>query len=102
YIESPRHAEMVRASYILASLNRDGYSLANFSDKNWWYDRVMKYNIMFKIKPLIDGNTPQMAPFHVLWPIDNSVITANSLGRINQNIGYTGAEKNVPPLEVVE
>jgi hypothetical protein len=40
YSESIRHAEMVRASYIMASLNLEGYPLANFSESSWWYDRV--------------------------------------------------------------
>jgi len=43
-----------------------------------------------------------MAPFHVLWPIPESIITANTLGTINQNLGYDGAEYNVPPLETIE
>lgn len=102
FIESPRHAEMVRASYIFAKLNKGGYSLSNFSQNNWWYDRVIELNEMYTIKPLIDGNIPNISPYHVLWPIDNNVITANTMGVINQNIGYSGAERNLPPLEVIE
>ena len=102
FIEAPRHAEMVRASYILAKLNKDGYSLNSFSEKNWWYDRVIELNEMYTIKPILDGNTPKVEPYHVLWPIDNNVILANSLGRINQNKGYSGAENNQPPLETIE
>lgn len=102
FIEVPRHAEMVRVSYILAKSNKLGYSLANFSQKNWWFDRVIALNEMYTLKPLIDGNTPRVEPYHVLWPIDNNVITANTLGRINQNSGYSGAEKNIAPLEVIE
>src|SRR5690606_14137458 len=33
YTEEPRHSEMVRVSYIFASLNREGYSLESFSEK---------------------------------------------------------------------
>lgn len=103
FIESPRHAEMVRVSYILAKLGRDGYNLENFSDKNWWYDRVIKHNVMYEtVKPEIIGNTARIGSHHVLWPIDNNVITANTLGTINQNEGYIGAENNVPPLETIE
>ncbi|WP_339922691.1 RagB/SusD family nutrient uptake outer membrane protein [uncultured Cyclobacterium sp.] len=102
FLETPRHSEMVRVSYIMASQNLGGYSLASFADNNWWYDRIMEKNIMYTIKPIVIGNTPAIAPFHVLWPIDNNVITANSLGTINQNEGYVGAENNVPPLETIE
>ena len=48
------------------------------------------------------GNTAAMLPHHALWAIPQSVITANTLGRINQNIGYDGAENNIPPLETIE
>lgn len=100
--ETPRHAEMVRVSYILAELNLQGYSLESFSQNSWWYDRVIDHNIIYDIKPIIDGKTPLIEPHNVLWPIDNNVITANTLGTINQNVGYIGAENNVPPLETVE
>jgi hypothetical protein len=102
FIESPRHSELVRASYIMASLGVDGYSLENFSENNWWYDRVMAHNIMYEIQPVIIGNSPRIAPYHVLWPIDADVITANTKGVINQNEGYVGAENNAPPLETIE
>jgi hypothetical protein len=38
----------------------------------------------------------------VLWPVNSTVILANTLGVINQNKGYAGAERNVPPLETIE
>jgi hypothetical protein len=103
FLESPRHAELVRASYIMASLNRDGYTLESFSERSWWYDRVMQHNIMYEeVKLVVIGNTARIGPHHVLWPIDNNVITANTLGVINQNIGYVGVENNEPPLETIE
>jgi len=33
----------------------------------------------------------------VLWPVPSQAINANSLGHINQNKGYPGAESNIPP-----
>jgi len=33
FIEEKRHNELVRVSYILAKLNRDGYTLANFENQ---------------------------------------------------------------------
>ncbi len=102
FIESPRHSELVRASYIMAKQGINGYSLESFSENNWWYDRVIAHNIMYEIKPVIIGNTPVIFPYHVLWPIDANVITANTQGVINQNVGYLGAENNAPPLETIE
>lgn len=101
FMESPRHAEMVRASYIMAELNLNGYNLETFSESNWWYDRVSNHNVFLQMKAEKSGQVAQMSPFHVLWPIDNNVINANTLGNINQNKGYFGAENYEPPLETI-
>lgn len=103
YTEEPRHSEMVRVSYIIATLNREGYTLESFSEKNWYYDRVMRFNYHYQ-EPKFEwfGNIAAMDPYHVLWAIPQSVITANTLGTINQNKGYDGAENNIPPLESIE
>jgi hypothetical protein len=37
-----------------------------------------------------------MSVHHVLWPVPAATINANKQGVINQNIGYPGAENNVP------
>lgn len=102
FAEEPRHSELVRASYILARQNKSGYSLANFSQKNYYYDRVRRLNNFYDQKVSYIGNTADIAPFHVLWPVPSSVITANTLGVINQNVGYIGADTNVPPLETIK
>lgn len=99
YMEEPRHAELVRVSYIMAKLNLNGYSLANFSTKNYYYDREIKYNKFYSAPALSAyGNTARLAPFHVLWAIPQSVILANTLAQINQNTGYDGADKNIAPI----
>lgn len=100
--EEPRHSELVRVSYIMAKLNMNGYTLDEFASKNYYYDRVMKHNEVYEKKVTELGNTANMAPFHILWPIPSNVITANTKGVINQNIGYVGAERNVPPLDVIK
>lgn len=102
YTESPRHGELVRASFIMAKNNIDGYSLDNFSDKNWFYDRVMAVNLFFQIHLTWGAQSYWIAPHNALWPIPESIINSNTLGVINQNQGYFGAEKNIPPLEIVE
>lgn len=103
FAESPRHSEMVRVSYIMAKLGINGYNLDNFSQSNWYYDRVMEYNHLYQ-PPKLEwfGNTATLEPYHVLWPVPQSVITANSLGTINQNEGYDGFGNNTPPVETIE
>ncbi|WP_257670936.1 RagB/SusD family nutrient uptake outer membrane protein [Parapedobacter tibetensis] len=102
FAEETRHSELVRISYVMARSNLEGYDLSNFSQKNFYYDRVMKYNKTYEQKINLLDNTANMAPFHALWPIPSEVITANTMGVINQNIGYDGADRNVPPLETIE
>lgn len=99
FAEEPRHAEMVRMSYILAKKGLNGYNLANFSEKNYYYDRVKRKNPTYDQKINLNGNVAAIAPFHVLWPIPSTIITANTKGVINQNKGYDGADKNIAPLE---
>jgi starch-binding outer membrane protein, SusD/RagB family len=81
----------------MAEKNLNGYSTENFHEKSYWYDRVNSlgfYNTGFQYGP----NPSRIAPYHVLWPVQQNVIDANTGGRINQNKGYPGAEKNIPPL----
>ena len=102
YAEEMRHSEMVRVSFQFAKLNKGGYSLANISKKNWFHDRVLRVNDHFQA-PKYSFSDAQITlyPEHMLWPVPQVVITANTLGRINQNVGYDGAEFNVPPLEAI-
>ncbi|HZH72493.1 MAG TPA: RagB/SusD family nutrient uptake outer membrane protein, partial [Mariniphaga sp.] len=102
YAEEMRHSEMTRVSFQLAMQNMDGYSLDNISQKNWYHDRIMRVNEHYHPpKYFFWGVEATIHPHHMLWPIPQSVITANTLGRINQNVGYDGAENNVPPLETI-
>jgi hypothetical protein len=99
FAESPRHSELIRASYIMAKLNMAGYSLNTFSQKNYYFDLVMKNNIFYSQDITFQGNRISLQPYNALWPIKSEVITANTLGIINQNIGYDGSDKNIPPVE---
>lgn len=104
YMEEPRHSEMVRVANIMAKTNLNGYSLSNFHEKNWYYDRVIRFNNWYQ-EPKYSrrgGQKANISPYNVYWPIPQSVITANTLGVINQNLGYQGSENNVPPIEVIE
>lgn len=107
YYEEPRKTELTRIAYIFAqtgktAYNGKTYNLNNFSDNNFFYDRIMEktdfYNKGVKTNY---GNEYTMSAYHVLWPIPASSINANTKGIINQNKGYAGYERNVPPLEVL-
>jgi tetratricopeptide (TPR) repeat protein len=102
FIEEKRHNELVRASFILAKLNRDGYALGNFHEKNWAHDRVYRRNHWFMMPITRGGFTAMWEPMHTLFPIPDQVITANTGAIINQNWGYTGYERNVAPIETIE
>jgi hypothetical protein len=98
YLEEMRHTELVRVAYMMAKMNKDGYSLSSFSTKNWFYDRVMALNQFYQVGQ-IGSSVFTINPYNVLWPIDAKIITANTKGVINQNVGYEGAQNNVPPIE---
>lgn len=96
YIEEHRKVELTRIAFLKAQLGKDGYSLQNFSEKNWYYDRIMEKNNFFASQYFYSTNAFIMKPYHVLWPVPLTAITSNTQGRINQNIGYFGAEDNIP------
>ncbi|SEO11429.1 Starch-binding associating with outer membrane [bacterium A37T11] len=107
YYEEPRKTELTRIAYIFAKTGKaseygKSYNLSNFSTDNYFYDRIVdKSNFYNKNVTTNFGVTYRISPYHVLWPIPQSAIDSNPLGRINQNQGYSGAEKNVPPLDKI-
>lgn len=103
YAEEPRKTEITRMAYIMADNNINGYSIENFSTKNFWYDRVMAKNSFYRAGNILWGtNIYAISPFHVLWPIPANAIDTNVGGVINQNIGYVGTEKNKAPLTIID
>lgn len=101
FFEEPRKTELTRVSFIMAEMELNGYSIGNISEKNYYYDRMMKYNNFFREKINHNGiNTYTIKPYHILWPVPENAIASNSRGRINQNLGYPGADSNIPALEV--
>lgn len=108
YYEEPRKTELTRMAYLYAktgkaAYNGKTYSLANFSQDNFFYDRIMEktdfYNQGVRTR---HGDEYTMSPYHVLWPIPADAINTNTQGQINQNQGYAGAENNVPPLTTID
>ncbi|WP_343306919.1 RagB/SusD family nutrient uptake outer membrane protein [Chitinophaga niabensis] len=107
YFEEPRKTELTRIAFLFAktgkpAYNGKTYSLDNFSDNNFFYDRVIEKNVFYRTGIVTNhGDKYTMSAFHVLWPIPSNPIAANTYGVINQNKGYVGYEKNVPPLDKI-
>lgn len=108
FYEEPRKTELTRIAYIFAktglpAYNGKTYTLAAFSTDNFFIDRVKEKNVFYKngIKTN-HGDKYTMSAYHVLWPVPQDAIRANVQGHINQNLGYSGSESNVPPLDKIE
>lgn len=106
YYEEPRKTELTRVAYIFAKTgqpyNGKTYTLANFSTSNFMVDRILEKNIFYKTNFVtVHADVFRISQYHVLWPIPIGAILANTDGRINQNLGYTGAEGNVPALDKI-
>jgi starch-binding outer membrane protein, SusD/RagB family len=104
YFEEPRKTELTRIAYIFAMTGKPApngktYTLAAFSDNNYFYDRVMEksdfYNKGVKTR---HADEYLMSPYHVLWPVPQAAISGNTGAVINQNKGYSGFANNVPAL----
>jgi starch-binding outer membrane protein, SusD/RagB family len=106
YYEEGRKTELTRIAYLFAktgkTYNGKTYSLTNFSASNFMVDRILEKNVFYRTNFItIHQDMFKISQFHVLWPIPQAAISGNTDGRINQNIGYSGAELNVPPLDVI-
>ena len=104
YYEEPRKVELTRIAIIYARTgipcyNGKTYTLDRLTEDNFWYDRVVEISDFYnKGVQTPYGNYFTCSPFHIFWPIPSYAINANSGGIINQNKGYPGTEKNIPPL----
>jgi hypothetical protein len=76
--------------------------MSSFTTNNFWYDRIIEKSIFYRNNVKAPFYNYRIAPYIVLWPIPTSAINANSLGHINQNPGYPGAESNIPPLKWID
>jgi hypothetical protein len=106
YYEEGRKTELTRIAYLFAktgkTYNGKSYSLATFSTSNFMVDRILEKNVFYaKNFITIHQDMMKISQYHVLWPIPQSAILGNTDGRINQNIGYSGAELNVPALDKI-
>src|SRR5690606_4437971 len=95
YYEEPRKSELTRMSFLFAKTGKSyrgkSYSQANFGDDNFLFDRVTQYNNIYNHGLInISGTEWKISPYHVLWPVPQQAISANTQGTINQNYGYSG------------
>ena len=107
YYEEPRKTEITRIAFIYAQTgktcyNGKTYSMENFTEDNFWYDRVMEKNVFYRDNIVAPHYTYRAAPWIALWPVPAKAINSNSLGHINQNKGYPGYESNITPLKWVD
>lgn len=121
FVEEMRHNELVRVSFTMAELGMNGYSPETLHESNWWYDRLIEHNFYYPEHPesgnsisigipypigdqieIVGGIHPNINPYNFLWPIHDELISANQQGRINQNLGYRGADNNEPPLDTID
>ena len=116
--EENRHVEHVRVAYTFAKTGKQceyfgrTYKLDNFSGPggtgsnvkqegiNFYYDWVMAKNNYYNKGVKHRWAEYKMSVHHVLWPVPTNALNANKQGRINQNIGYPGAENNLPPKHI--
>lgn len=106
YYEETRKTELTRIAYIFAKTgkpyNGKTYTVANFSTSNFMVDRILEKNEFYRKNFVtVHGDMFKISPYHVLWPIPQSAILANTDGHINQNIGYSGSASNVPPSDKI-
>lgn len=106
YWEEPRKTELTRIAYIFAktgqAYNGKTYTLANFSTSNFMVDRILEKNNFYKSNFVtVHGDQFRISQYHVLWPVPQSAILANTDGRINQNLGYSGSAGNIAPSDKI-
>lgn len=108
YYEEYRKTELTRIAYIFALTgktadNGKSYSLTNFSDDNYFIDRINEKNDFYNKGVItVHGDEYTMSAYHVLWPVPQGSINSNVGGKIKQNKGYIGYDESVPVLESIE
>jgi hypothetical protein len=107
FYEEMRKTELNRISFLFAKTGKSykgkTYSMTDFGTKNFFYDRVMEKNDFYNKGVInVSGVEFKMSPYHVLFPVPQTAISSNSQGVINQNFGYDGFAKNMPPLAKID
>ncbi|WP_336516351.1 RagB/SusD family nutrient uptake outer membrane protein [Pollutibacter soli] len=107
YWEEPRKTELDRVAFIYALTGRPykgkTYKLDNFGSVNFYYDWIIEKNNFYRLGIVANnGQQYTISPYHVLFPVPQASISANTQGVINQNFGYDGYGRNVPPLTSID
>lgn len=120
YYEEHRHSELVRIAYTYAKTGKyceatgHTYTLENICgpDKvgentynkdagyNFFFDWMVAKNGFFNIGLKIGNGEYKISNHHILWPIPDTAIKANTGGIINQNPGYPTSARYETPLKV--
>lgn len=89
-------------TYSLANISGPGGVNANVKQEgiNFYWDWVNEKSNFYNKGVVHRWAEYKLSVHHILWPVPASSINANTKGVINQNIGYPGAEGNVPALTV--
>jgi len=69
---------------------------------NFWYDRIIEKSWFYREEVRAPFYNYRIAPWIILWPVPAAAINANTLGHINQNLGYPGADDNITPMKWVD
>ena len=113
YLEEFRQAEMVRVSWCLArsgvadewgnkyDLNTwDKQEGTDLNGGSYWYRRCTTYNVFnHPYGKGQQGNQTyeyKVNKHNLFWPVPNSAITANNMGKLRQNYGYDGYDDSIP------
>ncbi|RAW01255.1 RagB/SusD family nutrient uptake outer membrane protein [Pseudochryseolinea flava] len=108
YYEEYRKTELTRIAFIFAqtgktAYNGKSYSLSNFSEDNFFIDRVNEKNEFYNKGVItVHGDEYTMSAYHVLWPVPQGSINSNVGGKIKQNKGYIGYDASVTVLEDIQ
>lgn len=119
YAEENRKSEITRIAFTYAKTGKAceyfggrTYNLNNISGPgginsnikqegiNFYWDWVNLKNNFYNKGVVHRWAEYKLSVHHILWPVPAAAINANTKGVINQNIGYPGAENNVPTLTV--
>ena len=109
YLEEWRFTELSRISYSLAlsgKTDKTGktYNKDKLYEDSFWWQRITNYNNYYNKNPelQVKGRKYTMGKHNINWPIPQSAIDANLMGKLSQNYGYDGYDANTPKWETWE
>lgn len=102
YLEEWRFTELSRISWCLAlsgKTDNEGktYDVSKLHEDSFWWHRICMYNNYYNkdTGANIRGRKYTIGKHNINWPIPQSAIDANRLGKLSQNPGYDGYDPTV-------